>query len=280
MKAGKESKTQILIQKLMRPVIRYSLRRSIKIQNLISALKDEYVNLAKEELAKSGQEVSISKISAVTGMQRKEISGRLSEGRGTKSKDTGNVITRVIGQWINDSRFSKKGKALPLDIEGLESRFAKLVRSVSSDLNHHTLVFELERIGLIKRKDKVVSLIVSAFNERENESWVFSKMSQDQDDLYRTVEANVSASEDSLNHHARTEFDNIPSSVVPKLRERIYQLGEDFHRKINSLLASYDRDIRKQTKDNGGRARIVFGSFSLAEELEVQSDKNKSKEKL
>lgn len=87
----------------------------------------------------------------MTGIHRKDVD-RLILGE-RKVDPATDVFTRVFGQWQNDKRFSKNGRPKALDLGGEAVYFAKLVQSVSKEHNPYTVLFELERLGFIKRQE-------------------------------------------------------------------------------------------------------------------------------
>lgn len=97
----------------------------------------------------------------MTGLQRRDVS-RISGDRQSPTKDV-TLLIRVVGQWSADKRFSNsRGKGRSLGVSGVNSEFAKLVKLVSKDLNPHTILFELERLGIIRRKGNTATLTTPA----------------------------------------------------------------------------------------------------------------------
>lgn len=269
---------------LLRPIVRFGLRRSLKIQDVYNALKLEYISLASQELRDRGEAVTVSKLSAMTGLQRKELASLLKNNASDNPpRPDQNLIVRILGQWQYDKRFSRKdGQPKLLTTEGIESEFASLVRTVSSDLNHHTVLFELDRLGYIERKEGAAKLLASAYNNKVDQIETLTGASYDIDDLYRAVELNVSALQGEEHLHARTTFDNIAPEDLPKLRQWLLRAGSAFHQKASKYLSKFDRDIQghKSRSSNKGEAgRVVIGTFGLTEILPSSKQKTASREK-
>lgn len=276
----------IILRKLLRPVIRFCLRRSVRIQDITAALKLEMIILATQELEQHKEPFSISRISAMTGLQRKELSSLLSllEKKPTHTVSNGNIITRIIGQWLYDRRFVRKdGLPRVLDTEGINSDFAKLVRSISTDLNHHTILFELERLNFIDHVNGRAKLLTIAYSNRSNEIEVLHDAAIDIEDLYRSAEHNIIAKAEDLNLHARTTFDNIPLKDIPRLRQWLLNAGSVFHRKASQYLSQFDRDIAppkaSASDTDQGQGRITIGTFSLTEKAPLREGRTNSRKK-
>lgn len=240
----------------MRPVLRFCLKRSYKFQELVRVAKEEFLEMAFEELGR--EEASVSKLSAVTGLQRKDIHQLI---HGKERNGGVNVVTRIVGHWIHSRKFSKSpGKARPLDYLGAESEFAELVRSVSSDLSHHTLLKEMERLGVVKRGKSAVTLLRTEVPLKGEEGYLAA--ADDIDDLFRAADENLS---DDVRHlHARTAYDSIPTSALPKIRKWLFSMGERIHAEARRELSKFDRDYSGESKD-GDEVRVTLGTFSFVE---------------
>lgn len=272
-----------ILRRLLRPAVRFCLRRSVKIQDLIRALKFEFVHVAKEELARESHVSSVSRLSAMTGLQRKDLKQLLDDGSSSKNLEgsSGNLMFRVINRWSQDRRFIKgNGKPRALTTEGLESEFSKLVRTVSTDLNHHTLLFELERLGFIRRDGNYVHLLTNVYSNQNNTIEALADSTQDLDDLYRAVEENLGSDGSDLNLHARTAYDSISSVDIPRIRKWIFEKGVEFHKQVRAYLAQFDRDLSQPGKSSGDdRSRIVFGTFSFSEKCDKSEEEREDDEK-
>ena len=140
------------LKQLLRPVARFCLNRSIKIQDAGEMLKYAFLEIAKEELQRDAKLVSNSRLSVMTGLHRRDVVRLLLDG--VEISESAPLLLRVIGQWQQDSRFAdKKGHPKSLSIEGKKSEFVDLVQSISKDLNPYTVLFELERVGAVRRVD-------------------------------------------------------------------------------------------------------------------------------
>ena len=272
MKASKGEKEFALLRALMRPALRYCLRRSLKIQDAYSALKEEFLDLANHELSQSGETVSVSKLSASTGLQRKDIRKIVGREEEEESKRELNLIVRISSSWSFSRAYSAKGKPKKLTFKGKDSEFALLVREINSDLSHHTILNEMERLGLVKRSGENVSLVRHGVNLKGLDG-LFST-STDIDQLFLSASENIESEKEIENLHARTSFDNIPESALPKINEWILDLGSQIHKKVHGYLAKFDRDTNPQVKHPGKAHRVSFTTFSFKEQSPTRGNKS------
>ena len=256
-----------LIRLLARPLVRFCIRRSIKLQELYEAVKEAFVDCAKEELQRSGHEVNHSRLSVMSGMQRREIAKILEQS--DDEKEDPNLLRKIIGQWQGDKRFtSAKGKPRKISLTGKDSEFADLVRSVSQDLNPYTVLFELERIGAVRRSTdgEQLELAVEALSVGNDAARGVRLLAGDVDDITRAVEFNIFEQPAVPHHHIKTHYDNIAVEALPKIREWILEKGASYHKEVREYLARFDKDLNPKAQKGTGGARVAFGSFSLCEE--------------
>lgn len=253
---------------LLKPVVKYAIRSSLKFREISEILKVEYARSAAEELAQLGQSVTVSKLSAMTGLQRRDLTKILDPSiEDVRPKD---LIARVIGLWQSAQRYcDKQGKPKTLVLNGRESEFGSLVSEVSTDLNPYTVVFELERIGAIKQTEKGITLIMSGYQPIDDLDQSLNLLTQDMQDLYMAVEENIFSGNQPNNLHIKTQYDNIPISKESEVRAWLLAKGAELHKECRKYLSQFDRDINPKIKKlhpDDSSVRIGIGTFSFAEE--------------
>ena len=141
------------VELMLRPIIRFCVVQSVAIQDFIELVRILYVQAAAAEMEKRGEEVTVSRLSIVTGLQRRAIDRIYKR---EESKDSISITTRVIGQWRSDRRFQNKaGRPRTLGFKGLNNDFTRLVTSISKELRPKTVMYDLERIGAVEITDKI-----------------------------------------------------------------------------------------------------------------------------
>jgi hypothetical protein len=248
---------------LLRPVALFSLRHGIKTPEVLESLKSALVDLATEELSRRHEKTTKSKLAIMTGLQRRDVTRLLEAEDQTTAPH--NIMTKIIGQWRSHPDFSKKGVPRKLTVSGAASEFFSLVQSISKDLNPYTILFELERIGAVKRQDELLELSVSSYNPRADLERSFSLVTGDTEDLIKCVEENVLETPEIPNLHIKTTYDNISSEDVPSIRQWILKKGAEFHAEIRAFLGKLDKDLNPSLFNKSGGTRVCVGSFSRIE---------------
>lgn len=254
---------------MMRPIAEFCISRGVRFQDFIELSKRNFVTAAKAHLEAQSKEVSNSRISAMTGLQRPEVKRLLADKVKSAPKD---IITRLVGQWERDKRFAdQRGNPKRLSITGASSEFSKLVRVVSKDLNPHTVRFELARLGLIDVSGGHAKLARVEYISRGDPHKALEFAAEDVSDLLKAVEENAFHSSELPNLHARTQYDNIPDQYLPKIKEGLLALGRKFHAQARALISGFDRDVKPSLPASEGRNRVIVGTFSRTHEYDDES---------
>lgn len=251
------------LRTMLRPLMRFCVRYSVQIQDVIESVKVVLIEVAREDMEKRQEEPNVSRLAAMTGMHRREVTRIFRED--VSEEEPQGLIIRVIGQWMQDKRFrGKSGRPRPLRFDGQDCDFRELVRSVSQDMNPGTILLELERLGAVKRRRGYVTLTTRAYVPRGDLKAGLKMLAGDVDDLVTTVEGNIFAPRDIPNLHAKTEYDNIAAAALPAIREWLYKEGSAFHQKARNYLARFDRDVSPEAPPGPAGSRVVLGSFGFA----------------
>ena len=141
-------------------------------------LKELYVDVCATDFRLDGKRLTDSRISVLTGLQRKDvraIRGRL-EGARDGGRGGAGPVPRVVAHWIAGPPYSTRaGKPKPLP--RLSSRsgpsFEGLVSEVSRDIHPRTILDELKRQDLVAHdedKDRLVLRDTAFVPSRDDET--------------------------------------------------------------------------------------------------------------
>lgn len=241
--------------------MRYCLRRSLKLQEIVEACKAALIDVAEEEIREQGDRYTVNRLSIITGLHRADVTRLVSDEQ--PGIRTGNVIVRLISQWQTDNRFlTSAGKPRVLTFDGKVGEFAKLVNSVSGDPNPYSLLGELERLDIVERSARGVRLKTKEYIVRSDPKKSFEHLSCDSEDLIRAVEENVYTAQNEPNLHLRTEYDRVSAEQIPLIRRWLLREGSAFHARARKFLSRLDLDTNKRLKDSGSYRTVTICSFS------------------
>lgn len=251
---------------ILKPVAQFCIRHSIGVQEILEDLKLVLLEAAQEKLRTSGEELNVSKLSAMTGVHRRDVR-RICKHDETKSEPQ-SPVSKIIGRWQTDPRFMRRdGKPRVLRINDDENEFAKLVEQVCSDLHPTTVLSELERLAMVEHVPTGLRLLSKVYVSRGNMREGFTFMAEDVRDLMAAVDANLEQQLETPNLHIATIFDRIVNSALPQVRTWLVQEGAALHQRARAFLAQFDCDTNPDLSPKQGIFRVVLGSFSLTEEI-------------
>lgn len=253
-----------LCTKLLLPIVRFCLRRGLKVQEMHEALKHALVIAAYEELERAGIESNTSKVAAVTGIHRRDVL-RLGA-RPTPKSGSMNILAKILGQWEHDRRFSDRGAMKTLPVTGRRGSFQTLVEAVSQDLNPGTILAELIRLGFVSEEDGQVSPNTAAFavSQASLEDGV-RMLSYNLQGLCEAVDKNLTEKSNVPCLHIATIYDNICVDKLPEVKAWILKEGSAFHKRVREYLALVDKDINPALVRESGGGKVIVGSFGLTE---------------
>jgi hypothetical protein len=262
-----ENSSANILKILLRPVVRFALRRGIKVRAIVEELKSLLVEEAQHELYRSNQELTVSKLSVMTGLQRREVQ-RISDPT-TESPQHLDLMTRIIGMWTTHEHFSRGAKPHSLSFEGPSSDFAELVKRVSMDLNASTVLFEMERLGLVRRTGAELELLWNAYQISGDSDDAYTLLERDIRSLVESVDHNIISASPIPNLHISTHFDNVSISEAKTIREWLLTKGAALHAEAREFIGSFDKDITPTRYADPGGMKVTLTSFSLCELPEV-----------
>lgn len=247
---------------LLRPVVRFCVKKGCSYSAFCKLAKQLFFEAGQEYIRSHDQDASVSRISALTGLDRRDISRFQKDGSFFTRKV--NLLSRVIGQWEQDSRFSKgAGRPKLLTCEGTSSEFFALVQSVSKDLNPYTVLSELERVGAVVRDKDKLRLSTEVYVPRGDVQDGLRILGLDVQDLLSAVEKNLIESDKTPHLHIRTQYDNLSPEALEKIQNWFLEKGGELHREARQFLSNHDKDLNPKITKGGARA--VIGSFAFVE---------------
>ena len=246
------------LMRLLRPLVRLLLRRGVSFKEFSDLIRLLFVDVAMEEFGISGRKHSVSRVSVVTGLTRKEV-GRLvnhPERQDKASSDKYNRLSRVIAGWRRDPDFrDKRGGAASLDIKGNGLAFAELVRRYSGDMTPRAMLDELLRVGAVKLlRDGRVKLLVRSYVPGSGDEVKIHILGTDVGRLIATVDHNLNIGASSTEKpffQRKVLYDNLPTEVLPEFRVLSAESSQKLLEKLDAWLAERDRDNNPAIEGTG-----------------------------
>jgi hypothetical protein len=270
--AGLKQQFVEAIRRLLRPIVRQLIAYGVSYPAFNRLVREVYVEVAEQHFALPFKRQTDSRVALVTGINRKEIAQlrqRLKvDDRPLDVEDT--AVTHVIGRWMAGSPYTNQDgepRRLPYEAEGARvASFARLVREHGIDVPVRSVLDELLRVGAVElRSDGDVVLRSEVFIPPGGADGKLTLLGSDPAELFATIVHNIEAPE-RPRLHRKVVYDNVGADALPALQRAVRSLGEDFVRRANALLASYDRD-RNTNAPGGKRTRVALTAYYFEEDV-------------
>lgn len=258
--ADKFDKTlSIAIQKLMQPLVRILLRNGVAYGTLAELVRKAYVDVAYRDFAPQGKKQTVSRVSALTGLTRKEVSRLLDAGAADVMLEQAryNRAIRVISGWRNDSYYhDTSGKPAVLPLEGDGASFANLVRDYSGDIPTMAMLTMLQEAGSVNVSRQRVRLVRNAYVPGRDAADKIEILGVDVCELISTIDHNLVATPEDLRFQRKVAYDNVDPRAVARLRKTTYK-------KAQTLLEQLDRQYAAQELEEGGGEQGSYISLGI-----------------
>lgn len=191
-----ESENQPLlsaIDAVMAPLAQLCVACGVRVQSVEAILRRQYVQAAWQAHVASGTTPNTSRISATTGLTRREVSRHL-------QTDTGHTevrpspVTQVFSRWLTDPTLRDADQnPISLPRQGAAPSFESMAHAATQDVHPRTLLDELIRLNLVSMDSEtdVVTLRADAFVPRGDWSRMVDFLGQNVGDHFRAATANV-----------------------------------------------------------------------------------------
>lgn len=244
---------------IMRPLVTWLLRSGIGYGEFCSALKALFLECAQQEQTRRQGKLTDSALSLLSGLHRKDVRGMQSTAANkaekaaqltplnTKATPANQVLTR----WLAD------GLPPTLPTQGPAPSFEALARSVSKDIHPHTVLKELQRLGLVDEHNSHATLKAEAFmpdTQHQEAQQLF--VSSVADHLCAGVH-NLTGSDGKKFMEQSVFADGLSESSVQALA----QLANDLWRQVLTAMVKAAVPLCERDEPLGGSYRLRLGMF-------------------
>ena len=221
---------------LLKPLARILLRHGMPYGTFAELCRKAFVEAAFEDKSLSSKRPTISSVSALTGLTRKETK-RLKEWDMADSEGSAQRYSRairVISGWVDDPDFhDDSGKPGVLPLEGADNSFADLVRRFSGDIPTAAMLSVLESSGCVATDGDSVRLLERAYIPKGATVDRVNILGTDVAELVGTIGHNLDAEPDARRFQRKVPNVLVIKDALPAFREysnrKSQELLEDYH---------------------------------------------------
>jgi len=244
----------------LRPIVRRMLACGVPFGRVEARIRELFVELAEQDFTIPGRTQTDSRISLLTGINRKEVRRiRAADGRQSGPKSfTRNIAASLVSVWLTDPQAVDSAglpKAVPYQSKRGAS-FVKFARKATADLPPRAILDELVRTGAVELLEgKTVALRSDAYVPKLGQPEKLEMLAEDPAELIDTMLRNIFEEGGDLFLQRKVSYDNVGSDGLSRVRARMRKEGERFLRRMNALLAQQDRDRNPEAP--GGERRYA-----------------------
>jgi len=191
-----QAEQQVLLDaldSLLLPLAQLCVGKGITIQMLEPHLRGSFVKAARQAYVELPGNRLTSRISATTGLTRREVS-RLESQRTPPREPRHSPVTELFTRWLSDPALrTSDGQPIALPRQGSAPSFESLAHSVTRDVHPRTLMEELCRLRLAEHDlaRDTVCLLHGAFVPQGDWARMVAYLGDNVGDHLRAATANV-----------------------------------------------------------------------------------------
>lgn len=276
MQASKHHILSAAVARILKPLIRMLLRSGVSYGTFADIAKRQYIEVALNEFSIEGRKQSVSRVSVITGLTRKEVRRviGLDQAEEDQISDRYNRAARVVAGWRRDKDFlDRQGNPMDLSISGGANSFQGLVRRYSGDIPYRAVLDELDAAGSVERLDEDrVRLIHRAYLPKADESMKLHILGVDTALLIDTIDHNLNMKHQPPRFQRKVLYDNLPAEALPEFRRLSSKAGQALLEKLDKWLSGHDRDVNPKAAGTG-RNTVGVGIYYFEEQRDREEEK-------
>jgi hypothetical protein len=260
------------VRRLLRPLVRVLLRHGVSFHSFAEWAKRVYVEVGMQEFAIPDKKPTISRVSVLSGLTRKEVQRLLTAdpdaANDAATDERYNRAARVISGWVRDTEFcTAAGRPRTLTIDEDGASFTVLVRRYSGDMPVRAVLDELVRVGAVALLSGArVRLLIRSYVPSASDHEKLGILGSDVADLINSIDHNLQHGRKQPFFQRKVMYDNLPHEALSELRAQCAANSQALLEQLDRRIARRDRDVNPDVRGSG-RARAGIGIFYFEEQL-------------
>ena len=241
------------VGRILRPLVRILIRNGVPSDALTQLVRKTYVDVAASDFQLNGKRQTVSRISVITGLHRKEVARlRLIDAVGVGAAAAArNRAAAVLTAWLRDPDFiDRKGDPLDLVFAGTNS-FSELVRRYSGDMKPRAMADELLASGAIEQANGRLRLAARGYIPEADVDDLIAILGIDAAQFIETIDNNLRSPD--KRYQRKVEYENVPAEYAAQFRALSARLAQQLLEELDRWLASRDADPAS------GKATMTLG---------------------
>ena len=261
------------LRRLLRPLVRLLIARSITFPSISGVLRGLYIEIAVNEFPVGDKPQTDSRITLLTGIHRKDV--RRLRGQRHPAMHPPRAValgSQLIARWTTLPEYlDAQGVPQPLPrvaTEGRAHSFESLVRSINTDIRPRVVLDEWLRLGIVRVDDQDrVCLNVAAFIPPRGSEEMTYYFGRNLHDHIAAAVHNMLGEAGKLGPllERSVNYNNLSSAAVAELNTIAKQRAMEVLQELNA------RALQLQQRDSGQPGASQRFNFGLYEFIEDQA---------
>jgi len=269
------------VRLLLKPLIRLLLEYGVTYPYLSNLLKTLFVEVVNEEMQVDGKRQTLSRISVVSGVHRKDVKRIIEEPDASQPPRTASLGARLLGIWLGDKRYqdeSGKPRPLPRTSNSCDTvSFEQLVESINKDVRPRAVLDEWLRAGLVEIDDQdCVVLDPDAFVTEKSFDERAHFFGRNMRDHMATGAHNLMTGDGPRLLERAVFYDRLSPESVEQLRALAHQQAQQSLEQVNEAALKLAEQDEGQP---GATHRMTFGTFFYHQNEATRRDQDVADEK-
>ncbi|MEW8505686.1 MAG: DUF6502 family protein [Candidatus Thiodiazotropha sp.] len=258
------------ILRLLRPLVRLMLRNGFTYGDFADLSKWTFMDVASKEFGIPGRKQTVSRVSVITGLTRKEVSRlkKIDTPDNSAIAHQYNRAARVISGWLRDPRFqTKKGAPAALYFDKGVASFSTLVKEHSGDVPPRAIYDELMRVGTIAKDESgKITLLSDGYVPRTGETGKLHILGTDVQLLLNTIDHNLQQGSQTPYFQRKVSYDNLPLEALHDFRNMSAEKSQALLVECDKYLSQHDRDLNPNSAGTG-RKHAGIGIYYFEQDV-------------
>lgn len=258
------------IRSLMKPIILLLLRNGVTYKEFAALCKSIFVEAAAEEFGIRGRPTNISRISVLTGIDRKEVKrlkdSLLSNETAEASARSRDRFTRILSAWHQNSDYiDAQGGPKILDVQGEKGSFTSLIRSYGGDIPVQAILKEMVRLNLVKLENSKAIVLQRDYFPAQSDPEALLRASSVIAELSETLYHNLYIADPDrpglkkiLRFERRASNNFMDVKHKKAFYKKLDEEGQAFLENIDSWMSERERSLSPPTLNNENEDNADF----------------------
>lgn len=258
---------------MLRPLLRLLLENGVSYQELSALVRREYVGVAADHFGKNGRPTNVSRISLLTGLDRKEIRRQLDQRDQGPEQPAGQPtdrITRVLSGWHSDPQFSDgKSEARTLNA-GDNGDFWLLLKKYAGDVPHTAFLKELLRLKAVRQQGDQIIACARTFIPPAGDPMAVQRATEVVKDLGNTLTHNLytAAQTSHRRFERRVMVRGASAAMAQRFNDLLASQGQQFLEQLDDWLNAQLADTAPP--ENDANRRLGLGMYLIEDHGDSQ----------